>query len=121
MAKSKRDAELSRLIPKSMTIKTDSGTIVVAGNSEENKILNYLIVGQIRDLVQSTLKKWKDSEQVPSPKDLKDIAAAGRDLCEFSDAVYKGADELQKPDEKQAEPVNDDDFSALAKEVDIGK
>lgn len=100
-----KPTSLSRLIPKSIQVKTDDGSIVLAGNAEENKILNYLLAAQIRDLMEHTLKKYKDGEVRFTPREMKELAEAGRILAEFSAEVYKGGEGVPQDGEKQAEQV----------------
>ncbi len=105
MATARKSTALERLIPKRIEVKTDSGVIIVAGNAEENKILNYLLAAQIRDVMKNTIQKLKDQEVMLTPKELKELADAGKSLAEFSATVYKDEADLNPPGEKPAEKV----------------
>lgn len=113
MAKSK---ELSKLTPKAIEIDLgDDNKVLVPGDKEENDIMMKIMAAKIRDLVEQTIKQYKDTGARLSPKDLKDLASAGKDIAEFSGNVYK--EEAPRPtEEKKAEQVIDvEDFGALNK------
>lgn len=85
----KTSTTLGRLIPNSIEVKSGDDSVIVAGNAEENKILNYFLAAKIRSLIEANLIKYKDSDLPMSPKELKDLADAGRSLAEFSATLYK--------------------------------
>jgi predicted DNA-binding transcriptional regulator YafY len=64
-----------------------------------------VMAAQIRNLIQRTLKAYKDKEIMPTPKELKEIAEAARNAAEFSGEIYKGADEVEAPGTKQEKAV----------------
>lgn len=108
---------LLKLTPNSIDIKIDGQDVRVAGNKEENAALNMIMAAQGRALIQRALKKWQDMDEVPSPKELRDVAGAMRDIAQFSAEIYSGSDDPlgkggKKEDEKQVAEV---DFSKLVK------
>lgn len=109
----KKSTELARLIPNAFVVKRPEGEdLIVASNADENKILNYILASQIRSLIEKNLKEYTNLEKILSPKELKDLADAGRSLAEFSATVYEGPAAVS---EKKAEaiPVDSTDFSQL--------
>lgn len=107
---------LSRLIPKATEVKIGDATITIAGDAEENKILNYIMAAKIRALMDFSLQKFRDGEQVLTPRELKEIADAGRVLAEYSALIYKEEPIHNKPSEVNATPqgVEVPDFSKLS-------
>lgn len=104
---------LARLLPKSIEVKADGKAVIVAGNAEENRILNYFLAAQIRDLLEENLKRYKDLEKLLTPRELKELADAGRTLSEYSATVYKEGEPIE-PSEQKVEPTSDiPDFSKL--------
>ena len=114
MAKRNTATEISRLLPNSVEIADGSQVIRVAGNASENRTLNYLLAAQIRALLEKNVKKYSDIEQPMTPKELKELADAGRSLAEFSAEIYKGESEFDST-EKAAEaiPAVMTDFSKI--------
>lgn len=115
MAKEKKriSTELAKLIPDSIEIKDGEDIIRVAGNAEENRILNYLLAAQIRSLIERNVKKFAELESPLTPRELKEIADAGRSLAEFSAEIYKSAEPVhpERPVESAATEILD--FSKL--------
>lgn len=118
MAKKNKDEKaLSALIPSAFQVQIPDGKIVtVAGNQDENRILNYILAGQVRQIIEKNLKMYADLEKPLTPKEMKEMADAARSLAEFSAEVYKGP-EVTPQDERKAEalPVVATDFSQLTK------
>lgn len=85
---------LSRLTPNAIEVKQGEETIIVATTQDENKILNYFLAAKIRALIEANLQRYKDGETTLTPRELKDVADAGRSLAEFSATLYKESDPL---------------------------
>lgn len=113
MAKKEPKNALARLVPNSLFIKTDDGeSIVVATTAAENSILNMVMASQLRARLQDAMKKWKDMDTVPTPKEMKDMAEAASIIAKFSGEVYAKGDTVSEPkDEKNVtESVEDVSF-----------
>lgn len=113
MAKKEPKNALARLVPNSLFIKTDDGeSIVVATSATENAILNMVMASQLRARLQEALKKWKEMDSVPTPKEMKDMAEAAAIIAKFSGEVYSKGDTVSEPkDEKNVtESVEDVSF-----------
>lgn len=123
----KSKSALARLTPNSETIVIDGQVVRVATDKAENAILNMILAAQGRAQVQRALKHWSDMDQIPSPKELRDIAGAIRDIAQTTKEIYEQADALPgKPvssGESHKDPITLD-FSKLvakAKKVEEAK
>lgn len=99
-----------------ITLPDGSSVIVPAGKSG-NRVANMIVAAEVRHLLQNSIKRYRDQEMLPTPKDLKDLAEAAASLARFSGDVYKEeeADILPsepKKDAKPAAPSEDVSFDA---------
>jgi hypothetical protein len=117
--KSKSSA-LAQLTPNAFIVPINGTDVTVAANKEENTILNMLLASRMRAVIQKTMEDYKDDEVKFTPKELRDLAAAARDVAAFSAEVYASAEPLGKT-EKPAEQENDLSFEVLTKPVEEEK
>ncbi len=113
MAK-KKSAALARLV-ESIEITGDDGTkLMVPVSAEANATLNKIMASQMRALIQKSMEKFADQEHM-TPKELKELTEAARNVAEFSGEVYKAGEEINEPGEKKVEAIPADiiDFSKL--------
>lgn len=103
---------LARLIPQAIEVKSGEDVVVVAGNAEENKILNYYLAAKARSLIDNNLERYKAQETLLTPRELRDVAGACRELAEFSATLYKEAEPLL-PTEKVVEASEVPNFEKL--------
>lgn len=108
---------LARLTPNAIEVKQGDDVITVATTQDENKILNYFLAAKIRALIEANLQRYKDGETTLTPRELKDVADAGRSLAEFSATLYKESDPLITT-EKVVETEDAPNFDKL-KPIDI--
>lgn len=101
---------MARLLPTAIEVKEGDDTIVVAGSPEENRILNYYLAAKIRAILDKAIQRYKDGEVLLTPRELRDLAGAGRDLSEFSATLYKESEPLNaaKPVEQITDVPNFD-------------
>jgi len=114
--KETKAASLSVYTPNSITLKIGTEDVIVALDKQENAFLNMVLASQGRSLIQRALAHWKDQEQIPSPKEMRDIAGAMKDIASFSAEVYATAEPVASKDpekqaEKAAEEINFDDLT----------
>lgn len=64
------------------------------------------MAAQIRDFMQRSIKRYVDGDDKPSPKDIRDLAEAGKALAEFSAKLYEGEETVLGP--KTVEPAKPD-------------
>lgn len=79
-----------------------------------------VLASQGRSLIQRALSHWKDEAVIPSPKELRDIAGAMKDIAAFSAEVYAAAEPVATKDpEKQAEKAAEEiNFEDLTKPIE---
>jgi len=106
----KKSTSLGRLLPKSVTITLGDDSVLLPGNAAENKILGYFMAAQMRNLFETSMKDFKDKGITMTPREMRDLAEAGRALAEFSAELYKG-EESAVPALKQADKAQPDDLS----------
>ncbi len=92
MAKTKqRESEarsIAKLTPNSVDVQVDGAELRVAANRHENSVMNMILASQLRHLIQSQIKTYKEDEIKLTPKELADLAKAARDIATFSAEVY---------------------------------
>src|SRR5207342_2062899 len=88
--------------------------LMVPVSAEANATLNKIMASQMRALIQKSMEKFADADHM-TPKELKELTEAARNVAEFSGEVYKAGEEINEPGEKKVEPTNEDviDFSNL--------
>ncbi len=103
MAKGSSKA-LALLTPTSIEVKDDDGsTIRVPINSDENRIMGALMAAKIRKLILDSMKAWKDTGEIPSPKELADLAAAAAKVEAFAGELFKGSEIAVAGDKEEAD------------------
>jgi len=108
----KGSSALTRLVP-STTVRIDGHDVMVPNGVSENANANRLLASQMRDLFQRQLKKYKDGDVGMTPKELKELSDAARNIAEFSGIVYKESADINgtiKPSrgEVPVDPSTDD-------------
>ncbi len=120
MAKAKPSTmELKKLTPNAVDTVIDGQNIRVATNKSENAIMNMIVAAQMRNLMQETIKKYKDDDVKLMPKELADLAKAARDIAQFSAEIYIGVEDIAPQEPKRVDPSAPDneapDFSVMTK------
>lgn len=113
MAKGKKSGALARLVS-SIEINNPDGTVThVPISAEDNSTANKILASQMRELISKSIHKFGGLD-VMTPKELKELTEAARNVAEFSGEVYKSGESIETG-EKRAEPVLEDvlDFSKL--------
>lgn len=113
MAK-KKSAALARLVQSIEITNADGTTTMVPISADDNATANKILASQMRHLIQRSIEKFGNLDLM-SPKELKDLTEAARNIAEFSGEVYKAGDPIDEPGEKKADAVVADviDFSKL--------
>lgn len=122
MAQKKKSAALARLVD-SIEIKNPDGTtLMVPVSADANAVLNKIMASQMRALIQKSMEKFAGQDHL-TPKELKELTEAARNVAEFSGEVYKAGEEINEPGEKKAElvDVGGIDFSKLKTQAKPGK
>lgn len=112
MAKEKDEAKekraLARFVPHTV-VNVGGHDIMVPNGPAENANANRLLASQARDMVATTIKRLKDGDVCPTPKELRDLIEAAKAVADMSATVYSAtSDEPQKKQERQVEPAGDD-------------
>lgn len=114
MAKKKSGA-LARLV-ESIEIKNPDGTTtLVPVSKEDNATANKILASQMRSLIQKHIEKMGNLD-VMTPKELKEMTEAAKNIAEFSGEVYKDGETIgDEEGEKKIDGVATDvlDFSKL--------
>lgn len=126
--KKKLTGALALLTPNAIKTNVDGREVVVASNKDENDALNMIMISMGRTLIQEALKRWKEDEQTPSPKELKDIITSMKELAESSKAIYEGSEPLdgkgkaEKPAEKTGnDSIDTISFESITKTPEVDK
>lgn len=121
MAKDKRlQNSLARLTPESKVIVVDGQELRIPGNAQENSVMSKVMASQIREVVQTTLKNYREDGLKFTPKELRDIAEAGKAVTELCGTVFQ--DETPNPMKRvhmDEEPHSVVDFSGISKVPEI--
>ncbi len=107
----------SNLAPKSIIVSVNGENVMVPSDKYENAMLNMYMAARMRKLVEDHLDMYKKDEVKLSPKELRDITAAGRDVAAFSAEVYLNNEPIETGGEKKAQEIEADDipFNDLSK------
>lgn len=89
MGKVKPKSTEEKLMPNSVVIQVNGDDIRVPSNAEEAAAQNIILVSQFRHVLQNAMKRYKDMEMIPTPKELRDMAGAIRDCNEACSAVFE--------------------------------
>ena len=97
---------LADLIGNSISIKLDDGTmVIVPADVAGNRVANQVVAAEVRHIIQKSIKKYRDQDLMPTPKDLKDLASAAAELARFSGEIYREADgEIPTSNDSSSEP-----------------
>ncbi len=110
----KNNGSLADLIGNSIAIKLDDGTtIIVPADKAGNRVANMVVAAEVRHLIQNSVKKYRDQDLLPTPKDLNDLASAAEKLAKFSGDIYKDEEAVlpTEPKKADAKPKAADDVS----------
>lgn len=110
MAKNQKtiDKEVLDLVPNVIKVNDEDGTeLVIANNIQENKFLNMIMIARTRAIYDKKIAIYREHENL-SPKELRDLVAAAKDLAEFSDLVYANSDSISPNDPTKVEPTKTD-------------
>lgn len=121
--KKKASRQLALLVPNAIRVQVDGGEIFVASNREENSMMNMVVASQIRSVLQETIKRLKERDVTLTPKELKELSDAARNVAEMSDSIYAGSepitDQTDKDKEKnvtgQSTDLSSIDFNVMVK------
>jgi len=124
MAKTSKRTEKG-LMPNALIISTvDGQELIVPADKEENSIANKILAAQIRQQMQANIKRYKDADDLLTPKQLLELAQAAHALTKFSGEVYQYSDPMQnKPDNSGPTEVKVEevDFGNLNKNDESGR
>jgi hypothetical protein len=116
----KKSSALSRLIT-SIEVKDENGTLSVPVSKESNSLANKVLITRIRTMIEESIKEWKMKGLSLTPKELRELAGAARDVADSSNLIYGDGEDIVDPSskpEKDAEQVSPEaiDFSNLKPE-----
>lgn len=123
----KQDREatsLAKLTPDSIAIMVDGEELRVAGNAQENDLMNKVNACRVRALFQKTLKDYADDNLKLGPKELKDLVEAARHVATLCGEAYakEETNSLARNVTPQAENLAADiDFSVTTKIPEVTK
>jgi hypothetical protein len=105
--KRKKSELVTNLAPKAFTVAINGDDVLVPANKDENAIMNMIVAARMRHLLQQTMDSYKDDGVKLTPKEMRDLAAAGRDIAAFSAEVYPNEPVNERPNEvAQADDIN---------------
>lgn len=120
MAKNKKTeaSELMDLVPNSVSIKLpDESSVIVPTDKIGNKIANMVVAAQIRAMLQKSISRYNEQDMLPTPKDLRDLAEAGKSLSQFSKEIFQEAE--GEGNIKQSTPVKPEQGGSEVESVDF--
>lgn len=111
----KKSSAMARLVT-SIEIKHDDGTVTnVPVSKEDNSVANKVLITQVRTMISGAIKEYKDKGITLSPKDLRELASAVREVADSSTEIYKDGEDVVPPStEKKVEALPDEiSFDAI--------
>lgn len=107
----------SSLAPKSIVVSVNGEEVMVPQDKHENAVLNFFLAARMRKVFENHLDMYKQDELKMSPKEIRDLAAAARDIAAFSAEIYAANEPIETGGEKKAQEVETEDipFDDLSK------
>lgn len=112
--KSTKKLAIAMLTPNSFTISVDGESVKVASDKTENAIMNMFLASRMRHVLEQHLDEYKKGEKLMSPRELRDLAGAARDIAAFSAEVYAANEPIAPAQEKPVEQSTDVNFDILS-------
>lgn len=112
---------LDRLTPNAITIVVNGDEVRVPADVGENHFLNMLLASRLRTLIERTMDRYKADEIALTPKELRDLTAAGRDVATFSGEVYQAAEPMRKEPVPAEPAMNEISFDSLHTPPEVQK
>ncbi len=83
-----------------------------------NRVANQILASKMRNLIEDSIKKYKDHDTTLTPKELKELTDAAKNVAEFSGDVYRAAEPIAPsgPTPVSTEVIEGIDFGGLKKE-----
>src|SRR5258708_7500375 len=116
----KRKSQAGNVIQSIEVTNKDGSVVAVPLTAEDNSNANKILASQVRNLIQKTIEKY--NEATLTPKELKDLASAAKELADFSGEVYKSGELGTIPGEKPVDKTSEPDVSfdkLLEKPVEV--
>lgn len=107
--KQKENRALAMIAPNAIKVKINDTDVFVASDRDENCALNMVVAAQLRAVLQAHLKMYKDKDRELTPKELKELTEAAKNISDFSGMLYEGGANLNDKsgkEEKTAEKVD---------------
>jgi hypothetical protein len=105
---------IGTLTPNSFVVSIAGEQVKVASDKFENAIMNMFLASRLRHVLEEHLDQYKRDEKFMSPKELRDLAGAARDIAAFSAEVYAANEPLAPAQEKPVEQSTDVNFDILS-------
>lgn len=102
---------ISSFVPKSFTISHAGESVMVPHDAYENALLNMFLAARLRATLEHHMNEYKKDEKILSPKELRDLAGAARDIAAFSAEVYNANEPIANPSPTQVEQSPGEDIS----------
>jgi hypothetical protein len=118
MAAKKKSGAVARLVESIEIHNADGSTTMVPVTAEDNSKANKILASQMRDLITKSIVKF-GGLAIMTPKELKELTEAARNIAEFSGEVYKSGETIETGSIKRVEPIVSEvlDFSELKKNI----
>lgn len=113
--KPNKSTAIERLTPNAVTITVKGEELRVATDASENSIMNMIMASQMRSMIQKAMEDYRNDEVKLTPKEIRDLAGAAKDIATFSAEVYAAAEPITqapKPTEAPTD-VTDINFESL--------
>lgn len=112
--KKPKKSAIERLTPNAITVRVNGEDVRVATSREEDQVMNMFLAARIRNVLNKTMDDYKNDDVKLTPREIKDLASAARDIATFSAEVYAAAEPIKdSPKPTEAPDVTDISFAAL--------
>jgi hypothetical protein len=108
--KSKKLA-IGSLTPNSFLVNIGGTEVRVPKDKFENALMNMCLSARLRTVLEQHMDEYKKDEKILSPKELRDLAGAARDIAAFSAEVYNASEPIANPSPTQVEQSPGEDIS----------
>jgi hypothetical protein len=112
----KKSVAIDTLTKRSMKVVINGTEVVVPLDKIENTILNNIMASQGRAIVQKAIKDYKDQEQTPTPRELKDLIGAMKEVIDMTGMIFANGDIGDAPEQNVSNGTSETaiDFSEIS-------
>jgi hypothetical protein len=113
MAKKPSPTPLARLTPNAIVVTVNGESVRVASSKDEHQIMMMFLAARMNNIINTTLDDYKNDGVKFTPRELKELASAARDINTLGVEVWATAEPIKTPSGPPVEDVTEISFETL--------